>query len=188
MEPYLGQIQPFGFNFAPKGWMQCNGQLLSIAANTALFSLLGTIYGGDGRTTFALPDLRGRAPMSYGSGPGLSTRFIGERSGSETNTITTLQMPAHVHGLTNGNARVIVNATNNGDVINETDGGANVLGTSGLMPDIYRSSPSGSDHLGGVSISGATDSMGMGTPVNNMQPYLAINYCIATVGIFPSRN
>jgi microcystin-dependent protein len=96
-EPFIGQIQPFGFNFAPRGWAKCEGQLLPISSNTALFSLLGTTYGGDGKTTFALPVLRGRVPMSAGSGPGLSTREIRQKSGYETVTLNEVQMPAHDH-------------------------------------------------------------------------------------------
>ena len=93
MEPFIGQIQPFGFNFAPKGWALCDGQLQSIAQNSALFSLLGTTYGGDGRTTFALPDLRGRTMLHQGQGPGLTTRVIGEKSGTETTTLIASNLP-----------------------------------------------------------------------------------------------
>lgn len=188
MEPLIGQIQPFGFSFAPRGWMFCDGRLLSIAQYSALFALIGTTYGGNGQTTFALPDLRGRVPMNYGSGPGLTPHSLGQRSGTETNTLIMTNLPAHVHTLTNGHVNVSIRSVNNGDVINETDGGSNVLGTSGLMPDIYRSNPAGMDTLGGVSISGQTDPSGNNMPVNNMQPFLAVNYCIAVEGIFPSRN
>ena len=96
-EPFIGEIRIFGFNFAPRGWALCDGQLLPISQNSALFSLLGTIYGGDGRTTFALPDLRGRAALHEGTGPGLSPRQLGQRSGSETNTLTVNQLPPHTH-------------------------------------------------------------------------------------------
>src|SRR4051812_902324 len=98
-EPYLGEIRCFGFNFAPRGWAQCNGQLLSIQQNTALFSLLGTSYGGNGQTTFGLPNLQGRIPMHWGSGPGLSPTVIGETLGQTSATLTTSQIPAHAHNI-----------------------------------------------------------------------------------------
>src|SRR6266540_4826913 len=98
-DPYLGEIRIFAGNFAPRGWAFCLGQLLSISQNTALFSLLGTNFGGDGRTTFGLPNLQGRAPMHWGDGPGLTPRSIGETAGSDTSTLITLQMPAHTHSL-----------------------------------------------------------------------------------------
>src|SRR6266480_4308295 len=96
-EPFLGEIRTFGFNFAPRGWAQCNGQLLSISQNTALFSLLGTTYGGNGQTTFALPDLRSRVPIHQGQGPGLSQYSIGQSAGNESVTLNQSQMPAHIH-------------------------------------------------------------------------------------------
>src|SRR6185503_14662217 len=98
-EPFIGEIIMFAGNFAPRGWAFCEGQLLSIAQNSALFSILGTTYGGDGQTTFALPDLRGRAPMQWGQGPGLTPRFLGESSGAENVTLISTQMPAHTHAL-----------------------------------------------------------------------------------------
>ena len=99
-EPFIGQIQPFAFNFAPRNWALCDGQLLPISQNTALFSLIGTTYGGDGRTTFGLPDLRGRVPIHQGHGPGLSSYVIGQTGGSATNTLTQAQMPSHTHTAT----------------------------------------------------------------------------------------
>lgn len=187
MEPFLGQIQPYGFNFAPRGWATCDGQLLSIAANQALFSLLGTTYGGDGRTTFGLPDLRGRSIVHVGTGPGLSTIRWGQRGGVENVYLTNTHMPSHSHALVDGVAKVVVVTTNNGNDINETDGGANGLGTSGTMPAIYRESPGGADTLGGVAISGQTMNNGGNIPFQVRNPFLGIYMCIATVGIFPSR-
>ncbi len=173
MEPFLGQIQPFGFNFAPRGWAKCDGQLLSISENQALFSLLGTIYGGDGRTTFALPDLRGRLMLHEGNGPGLSDRPIGERTGSETNTLTTGQLPAHGHGVN------IPISTEDADG-DDPDG--NVLAVGG--ENLYNSTPSQGSSYRPFN----TANTGGGQSVNNMQPYLVINICIALTGVFPSRN
>jgi microcystin-dependent protein len=176
MEPFLGQICLFGFNFAPRGWALCNGQLMSIAQNTALFSLLGTTYGGDGNTTFALPNLQGRVPIHQGAGPGLSPRNIGEMSGWESITLTHNEMPAHNHpfGVSSQDGTsspmagtVLAKSTDaNGDTINGF-----VSGT----PDIYLSSQS-------------IFPAGNNFPHENMQPYLVVNYCIATEGIFPSRS
>lgn len=188
MEPFIGQIQPFGFNFAPRQWATCDGQLLAISSNTALFSLLGTTFGGDGRTTFGLPDLRGRSIVHVGNGPGLSTITWGERGGREFITLTQAEMPSHSHALTNGVANVTVSTTDNGDAVNETDSGANGLGTAGGMPDIYRESPTLSDSVAGVSISGTTNLAGAQQSFSNRNPFLGIYVCIALFGIFPSRN
>lgn len=187
MEPFLGQIQPFGFNFNPRGWNKCDGQLLAISSNTALFSLLGTTFGGDGRTTFALPDLRGRSIVHIGHGPGLSTISWGEKGGRETITLNQTNMPNHSHSLVNGVANVTV-ATTSGELNNESDGGANGLGTGGTMPDIYTENPTTADRLGGVSISGTTSAAGGSLPFEIRNPFLGINVCIAMVGIFPSRS
>ncbi len=188
MEPFLGQIQPFGFNFAPRAWAKCDGQLLPIASNTALFSLLGTTFGGDGRTTFALPDLRGRSIVHIGHGPGLSTISWGERGGREYITLSQLNLPSHSHALINGVANVNVYTTDNAEPIAETDNGANALGTAGTMPDIYRENPTAGDHLGGVQISGTTNLTGGSQPFDSRNPFLGINVCIALQGIFPSRS
>ncbi|MCW5517437.1 phage tail protein [Muriicola sp. Z0-33] len=166
MEPFIGQIQAFGFNFAPRGWALCNGQLLPIAQNTALFSLLGTIYGGDGRTTFGLPDLRGRVPMSFGTGGGLTPKSIGQRGGSETNVLGIFNLPAHNHAI---GAKALGDTDDpTGNVV--AGDGTNAFGTSS---DINAD---------------PTANTGGGQAVNNMQPYVVINYCIALTGLFPSRN
>jgi len=188
MDPLIGQIQPFGFNFAPRNWAKCDGQLQAISQNTALFSLLGTTFGGDGITTFALPDLRGRSIVHIGNGPGLSAISWGERGGVEQVTMTQANMPSHAHALINGVANVTVSTTNNSSDIAETDNGANGLGTGGTMPSIFRESPTSGDHLGGVSISGTTTAAGGNIPVQIRNPFLGINMCIALYGIFPSRN
>lgn len=172
-EPYIGQIILAGFNFAPLGYAKCDGQLLSIAQNTALFSLLGTTFGGDGQTTFALPDLRGRAPIHQGQGPGLSSKTMGEVSGSETVTLISSQMPTHTHTVralsTNGNLKSPA-----GNIP------ANVQGTS---TNIY--SAAAADTNMKTTMIGTA---GGNQPHENMQPFLVINFCIATEGIFPSRN
>ncbi|MGY3791565.1 phage tail protein [uncultured Aquimarina sp.] len=188
MDPFIGQIQPFGFNFAPRGWALCDGQLLPIAQNSALFSLLGTTFGGDGRTTFALPDLRGRSIVHVGNGPGLSSISWGERGGSETVTLNQLHMPSHSHTLTNGVANVEVLTTDNTDATNETDAGNNGLGTAGNMPEIFRESPTAGDKLAGVSISGTTNITGGNQGFNIRNPFLGVYVCIAMQGIFPSRS
>jgi microcystin-dependent protein len=188
MEPFIGQIQPFGFNFAPRGWAKCEGQLLSISQYSALFSLLGTTYGGDGRTTFGLPDLRSRSIVGIGNGPGLSSISWGERGGLEMVTLNQANMPSHSHDLINGTANVQVSTTDNTDDANETSQGDAGLGTAGNMPSIYRENPTTSDHLGGVSISGSTNLSGGNLPFQMRNPFLGINVCIALVGIFPSRN
>ncbi|HSD14287.1 MAG TPA: tail fiber protein [Flavobacterium sp.] len=170
-EAYIGEIRMFAGNFAPVGWALCDGQLLSIAQNTALFSLLGTTYGGNGTTTFALPDLRGRVPMHPGSGPGLSPRVQGEAGGSENNTLTIAQMPAHNH---------TVNAsTADGDQNVPTN---TVPGNTKALDKEYVSSAPNTTMS--PSMIGMT---GQGQPVNNMQPYGTVNFIIALNGIYPSR-
>ena len=156
-EPYIGQVALVGFNFCPRGWLPAEGQILEIASNTSLFSLYGTIYGGDGRTTFALPDLRGRAPIHAGTGPGLSTYNLGSRGGVETVALTTAQMPSHNHSFTELTDRT---GTTDGLVIRN----------------------------GGGATTETTSFTGGGEAHENRSPYLVMTYCIATVGIFPSRN
>ena len=172
LDPFIGEIGTFGFNFAPRGWATCDGQLISIASNTALFALLGTIYGGDGRTTYALPDLRGRVPIHFGRGPGLTDRVQGEASGSETSSLNVSTLPAHNHSL---NA-----VTEAGDASVPT--GA-YLSNTGALDREYKG-------MGTVvpMNAGAVGNTGAGQPFNNMPPYLALNFCIALQGIFPSRN
>src|SRR4051812_2305261 len=173
-EPFIGEIKLFAGNFAPRGYALCNGQLLAISQNTALFSILGTTYGGNGVTTFALPDLRGRVPMHAGQGPGLSSRSLGETGGAESETLLVGQMPAHNH-LAFPNNR-------NANVANPVDS------VPGKAPDpgfFYRNSV---DPAGGPMDAGFIGSAGGSQPHDNMQPFLAINYIIALEGIYPSRN
>lgn len=172
MEPLLGQIQAFGFNFAPQGWALCQGQLLSISQNSALFSLLGTTYGGDGINTFGLPNLSGRSIVGMGQGPGLSNMVIGQNGGTETVTLNTANLPAHNH---------MVTATDSDAGSDEASAGAR-LGTAGA--NIYASGGAGTVHLAADS----TTPTGGNQPFSNRSPYLCMNYCIATVGIYPSRS
>jgi len=175
-DAYLGEIQIFGFNFCPRGTAALDGQILAISSNSALFSLLGTTYGGDGRTTFQLPDLRGRVPMHYGSGPGLSSRSLGQRLGEETNTLSTANLPSHNH-----NPRINVSRAN-GALRNPIGAYMARHDSNGFES---ATAPTGDQmHAGAVT----ETSVGGGVAVNNIQPSLALNYCIATVGVFPSRN
>ena len=186
-EPFIGQIQPFGFNFAPRGWALCDGQLLPISQNTALFSLLGTTYGGDGKTTFALPDLRGRLPMHQGRGPGLSTRKIGQKGGSETVTLNVAQMPAHDHSGTGTVTGKVQANSGAGDTDNPA---GNTLATLSRTNQYSTAGPNTAMHSDTVTGTGnfTTSTAGGSQPHNNMQPYLVINWCIALVGLFPSRS
>ena len=172
-EPFIGEIRMVGFNFAPRGWALCNGQLLSIASNNALFSLIGTYYGGDGRTTFALPNLQGRVPMHYGSGAGLSPRLIGEAAGQESVSLTEAQLPAHTH---KARASSLKGNTNSpvGRVWSKD---------AGVQSATYTSNAADADMA-----AGAIAPAGGGQPHNNMPPYLAVNFIIALQGIYPSRS
>jgi microcystin-dependent protein len=177
-EPFLGQIQPFGFAFAPRGWAQCNGQILSIAQNTALFSLLGTMYGGNGQTTFALPNLQSRVPMHYGTPPGGPSYSQGEEAGEETITLNLSQMPAHNHTFSGTTA-----AANS---VHPADGAvlALVHHSGGSTPDFYYAPDTTPQPINPASLS----LFGGNLPHTNIQPYLTINWCIAMQGVFPSRN
>lgn len=198
MDPFIGQIVLFGGNFAPRGWALCEGQLLAISQNSALFSIIGTIYGGDGRTTFALPDLRGRVPISSGRGPGLTDRRIGSRSGQEIHTLTTLEMPSHNHLTSNNNAT-------DQHVILSTETAVNEIPQTGDVPAVSNypdglatqkvksfGPPTSGNFVNGQTLSGNAGlnvlNNGGNQAHNNMQPYLTTNYIIALVGLFPSRS
>ena len=171
-EPILGEIRMFAGNFAPTGWAFCQGQLLPIAQNTALFSLLGTTYGGNGTTTFALPDLRGRVPVGFGQGPSLSNRVIGEKFGTETVTLTTAQMPAHSH---------TVNAVT-------TEGNQN-LHTNSLPANTKTLDKEYSDANANTTMKATmVNPTGGSQPFGVSQPSLGVNFIIALQGIYPSRN
>lgn len=180
-EPFIGEIRAFGFNFAPRGWALCDGQLLSIASNTALFSLLGTIYGGDGRTTFALPDLRGRAMLHFGQGPGLSPAIIGERAGAETTSLSINNMPAHNHVIT-ATAKCRASAGNA-----NTAAGNLWSNDAGVSSATYSNQPANGT-MNASAIEAQSQNTGANQPFNNMQPYLVCNYCIALQGLYPSRS
>ena len=170
MEPMIAEIRMFAGNFAPRGWAFCDGQLLPIAQNQALFALIGTIYGGDGRTTFALPDLRGRAPIHQGHGPGLTDRRLGEKGGAESVALSVQEIPAHGHTL----RALSCDGTTpepGGSVIARSKGGFDAANA----PDTNLSAESITENGGGQAH-------------NNMPPYLAMNYIIALQGIFPSRS
>lgn len=175
MDPTLSEIRMFGGNYAPLSWQFCNGQLMSIAENTALFSLLGTTYGGDGQTTFALPDFRGRMPVGTGAGPGLPNIDLGEVSGSESVTALSINLPAHVHTV-----QFAVPGTEDDASLNS--GSNAVLATAAYS--VY-SAGSGSN-TGPITL--MLNPAGGNQPIPVLQPYLAINFIIAVEGIYPSRN
>ncbi len=172
MDPFVAEIRIFPFNFAPKGWAWCDGQLLPLSQNTALFSLLGTTYGGNGKSNFALPDLQGRAPMHPGQGPGLSLHDLGETGGSETIALLESEIPAHGHALMAQPAPADTNVPAGGSIARVT-GAAPYRAASGatVVPMSAQAlAPAGGDQ-----------------PHNNMMPYLTFYFCIALQGVFPPR-
>jgi microcystin-dependent protein len=170
MDPFIGEIRMFAGNFAPRGYALCDGQLLAVSQNDALFSLLGTIYGGDGRTTFGLPDLRGRIPIHKGSGPGLTTRPIGQKSGQENVTVHQNQLPAHHHGLQASTG-----------IASSPNPAGNVLGRSNTVSLYQSETPNMPMNADTVTTVGGSQSHA------NVQPFQCINYIIALVGVYPSR-
>jgi microcystin-dependent protein len=171
MDPIIGQIQVFGFNFAPRDWQSCNGQVMPITQNTALFSLLGTYYGGNGTTTFALPDLRGRSIVGTGNGPGLTGIVIGQNGGTENTTLTLANLPAHNH-----NTSIGVNTANGEE--------------SAPTFNIASSANSFSEDQTGASVLGGLNQsiQGQNQPFDMTSPYLVMNACVCMNGIYPSRN
>ncbi len=166
MEPFIGQIMPVGFNFAPRGWALCDGAILAISQNTALFSLLGTTFGGDGRTTFALPDLRSRSIVHVGTGPGLDTVTWGERGGNYQHTLTVNQMPSHTHNIGAQTATGEESNPSGKYIAAQTDAFAEDSNTTMAAPT----------------------NAGGNQSFNIRNPYLGIYVCIALTGLFPSRN
>lgn len=180
--PYVGEIRPFGFNFAPRNWALCAGQILAISSNTALFSILGTTYGGNGQTTFALPDLRGRMALGMGQGSGLSQYVEGEEIGSETVTLLSTEMAAHSHTpytRTEVGTADMHNVPQAGDYLSRFNTSANAFGTTWNTPPLENATTLHPTFLGFA---------GGNQPHNNIQPVLAINYCICLFGVFPARN
>lgn len=182
-EPFIGEIKMFGGNFAPRGYALCDGQLLPISQNTALFSILGTTYGGDGRTTFGLPDLRGRVAVHAGNGPGLTSRRLGEKLGQERVTLTTVEMPSHTHTVI---AETKINVSN--AVGTENTPGNNFISADAMSFSDTGSSGRGEANLDGVDTEITIGGTGGSQPHYNMQPYTVVNYIIALQGTFPSRS
>jgi len=172
MDPFVAEIRIFPFNFAPKGWAFCDGQLMPISQNTALFSLLGTTYGGDGKSTFALPDMQGNAPMHPGQGQGLSLRDLGEMSGTETVTLLISEIPLHTHSLMAQNTPANVTAPGPNVVSLARSSGGSAYGPVASNVNMA---------FQALSLAGGS------LPHNNMQPYLTLNFCIALQGVFPAR-
>ena len=180
MEPFIGEIRAVGFNYAPQNWALCNGSLLQIRSYTALYAILGNTYGGDGRTTFALPDLRGRIVVDAGQGPGLSRYQLGQVSGTENVTLATTQIPAHIHNLSSDIA------------VGANSAGGSTTAPAGNVPaantNAQRYSTSTDALMAAGSVSGTATAVGGGASHPNLMPYLSVNYIIALNGIFPVRS
>ncbi|HEX8772067.1 MAG TPA: tail fiber protein [Pyrinomonadaceae bacterium] len=172
MDPFLAEIRIFPFSFPPKGWAYCNGQLLPLSQNTALFALVGTFYGGDGKSTFALPNLQDSVPMDVGQGQGLSERYLGEQSGTETVTLLDSEIPVHTHGVQSVAAVFAANSNivTGNSFGKSSQGNAYVAAGNTVQMSDEALTPTGSDF-----------------PHNNLQPYLVLNFCIALQGVFPQR-
>lgn len=173
-DPFVAEIRIFPFSFAPKGWAQCNGQLLPLSQNTALFSLLGTTYGGDGKSNFALPNMEGNAPMHPGQGPGLSLHDLGETGGTQFVTLLESEIPAHAHAMMASNDASITNEPSANQIAKPFGRGNNVF-SPGASP-LVSMSPS------------ALTPAGADAPHNSMQPFLTLLFCIALQGVFPPRS
>lgn len=171
-DPFVAEIRMLGCNFAPRGWAQCNGQLLPISQNTALFSLLGTTYGGNGQSTFGLPNLQGSVPVNSGQGPGLSDYFLGQTSGSETVTLLSTEMPNHAHAMM-ASSQPGEDATPTGEALARS-----------VNASLYQ--PTTNANVVPMSAQ-AVAPAGSSLPHNNMMPYVVVNFCIALQGIFPPR-
>jgi len=179
MEPYLTEIRIVSFNFPPKGWALCNGQLLPINQNQAMFALLGTTYGGNGQTNFALPNLRGRAPIHMGAG-----HIMGEAGGQTAHTVTMSELPAHVHDIQKSPNGLVTAKANSGAVANKTTPEGNYFAANAAETKRFSNRSDASLGNGVPTFSNTGGSQ----PHNNMQPYLVLNYIIALQGVFPSRN
>jgi microcystin-dependent protein len=205
MEGTIAEIRLFAGSFSPKNWNYCAGQVLNIRSNTALFSLLGVTYGGDGSTTFMLPDLRGRVAIGAGQGPGLTMRTLGQMGGSPSASLTVAEMPAHTHAVGAGGTTRLSGAVNVAMAVNNSTGpltaaSGNFLGVEQSGNFVYETSPSGSDTLNANAMSVTSSALnvnlsslqigtvGQGLPYNTMQPYMGMPYIICCYGVFPSRS
>jgi microcystin-dependent protein len=173
MDPFVAEIRIFPFNFAPKGWAFCDGQILPLSQNTALFSLLGTTYGGDGKSNFALPNMQGNAPMHPGQGPGLSLHDLGETGGSDTVTLLESEIPSHAHSM------MAINNTPQDTIPGPLEGFARSSGANAYQANVQANIVQMSDNT--IAPAGGDQ------PHNNMQPYLTLNFCIALQGVYPPR-
>ena len=181
-EPYLGEVKSFGFNFNPRGWAFCQGQLLPINQNTALFALLGTTYGGNGQTTFALPDFRGRVPLGMGQGPGQPNYDWGQTGGASTGTLLTTNLPAHTHSIS-GTAALPARGGPG-----SLDNPVTSVPAGSASAENYTAPASANASLGGGAATLTAQPAGAGQPFAKMPPYLTLNLCIALQGVFPARN
>ncbi|UTW13138.1 phage tail protein [Marinobacterium rhizophilum] len=186
-EPFIGEIRQVGFDFPPRGWAFCDGQLLAIAQYSSLFSLLGTKYGGDGRTTFGLPDLRGRSPVGIHQGPGLSAIRIGEKGGTESVTLTQAQMPSHAH---NAEASIAIPANSTSTDTNPAPATNSVLGpaSNSGRPGALYSNEAPNTTLAAFNNPVTVNPAGGSQPVETRNPFLGMNFVIALQGIYPSRS
>jgi microcystin-dependent protein len=197
MEGTIGEIRMFAGNFAPRNWAFCQGQIMSIASNTALFSILGTTYGGNGQTTFALPDFRGRVAVGTGTGPGLTNVQLGQISGTETVTLLTTQIPAHIHTATagtGGSGTATLNAVTANGNTQSPSGNYLAASRTASVASYIESGTTAAMNAGSITLSNITAGAptigitGGSQPHSNMQPYLGMNYVICLFGIFPSRD
>lgn len=201
-EPFMGTVMIWAPNFAPRGWAFCQGQIMAISNNTAMFSLLGTVYGGNGQTTFGLPNLQGRVPVGQGQSPGTSDYALGEMSGTETTTLTTSQMPMHTHASiftptgSLPNVKVTLNATSTSAATDKPQTDYMLSDAAPTTTKIYAPKDNNTVALGGIvtEVTGplpggtvAIQTSGGSQPFNNLQPYQVLNYVIALEGVFPSR-
>ena len=187
-QPYVGEIILVGFNFEPVGWKFCNGQLLAIIEYDTLFTLIGTTYGGDGQSNFALPDLRGRIPIGVGQGPGLSNYTLGEFAGVETITLTVPQLASHPHAINTSGLTATIRCKTGPELGNQKTAVANVyaLEAAGATMPYSSATPDGTMSADPVAISGNTGPAGGSQPHDNLQPFLGLNFCISLFGVFPS--
>jgi microcystin-dependent protein len=188
-DPYLGQIILVAFNYPPAGWAFCQGQLLGIADYDALFNLIGTTYGGDGQTTFGVPDLRGRIPLGAGQAPGLQNYFLGETGGAETTTLTVQQLGAHTHAGSSADFTATVRCKVGAGNQRMPGGHVHAVEASGATLPYSSAAPNAAMSANAVGVSGAVTAgaAGGGQPHDNVQPFLTLNFCISLVGVFPSQ-